>query len=188
MKFRATLVIKWNRGAKEIRGRLGPPRKKISWILQEIFAWLADIECFICKFPVSLVGTGSGKISQQYFNNVESFDVDWKVWAQSVSKTCDLLGCLWYHWRVCSMDYSVLPISSTDYSKVQRSGIFPVLVASTSPCFPYDSTEPVFVDLWRRPGIDSQPGGPVRNPICRTGPPCYIGWRNRFLGIDSWAP
>jgi hypothetical protein len=45
--------------------------------------------------------------------------------------------------------------------------------------------EPVFVDLLRRPGIDSQPGGPVRNPICRTGPPGYIGWRNRFLGIDA---
>jgi hypothetical protein len=25
------------------------------------------------------------------------------------------------------------------------------------------NTEPVFVDLLRRPGIDSQPGGPVRN-------------------------
>jgi hypothetical protein len=37
-------------------------------------------------------------------------------------------------------------------------------------------------------GIDSQPGGPVRNPICRTGPPRYIGWRNRFLRIDSGAP
>jgi hypothetical protein len=48
--------------------------------------------------------------------------------------------------------------------------------------------EPVFVDLLRRPGIDSQPGGPVRNPICRTGPPGYIGWRYRFLGIESWAP
>ncbi len=22
---------------------------------------------------------------------------------------------------------------------------------------------------------------------CRIGPPGYIGWRNRFLGIDSWA-
>jgi hypothetical protein len=49
-------------------------------------------------------------------------------------------------------------------------------------------TEPVFVDLLRGPGIDSQPGGTVRNPICRTGPPGYIGWRNRFLGIDAWAP
>ncbi len=37
-------------------------------------------------------------------------------------------------------------------------------------------------------GIDSQPGGPVRYPICRTGPPGFIGWRNRFLGTDSWAP
>ncbi len=25
------------------------------------------------------------------------------------------------------------------------------------------------------------------NPICRTGPPGYIGWQNRFPGIDSWA-
>ncbi len=24
--------------------------------------------------------------------------------------------------------------------------------------------------------IDSQPGGPVRNSICRTDPPGYIGW------------
>jgi hypothetical protein len=23
---------------------------------------------------------------------------------------------------------------------------------------------------------------------CRTGPPGYILWRNRFLRIDSWAP
>jgi hypothetical protein len=22
----------------------------------------------------------------------------------------------------------------------------------------------------------------------RTGPPGYIGWRNSFFGIDSWAP
>jgi hypothetical protein len=22
----------------------------------------------------------------------------------------------------------------------------------------------------------------------RTGPPVYIGWKNSFLGIDSWAP
>jgi hypothetical protein len=22
----------------------------------------------------------------------------------------------------------------------------------------------------------------------RTGPPGYIGWRNSFLGIDSWVP
>ncbi len=32
--------------------------------------------------------------------------------------------------------------------------------------------EPVFVNFWRSPGIDSQPGVPVYgNPICRTGPP-----------------
>ncbi len=26
------------------------------------------------------------------------------------------------------------------------------------------------------------------NPVFRTGSPDYIGWRNRFLGIDSWTP
>jgi hypothetical protein len=35
-------------------------------------------------------------------------------------------------------------------------------------------SEPVFVDLVRRPGIDSLPGGSVQNPICRTGPPGYM--------------
>ncbi len=49
-------------------------------------------------------------------------------------------------------------------------------------------SEPIFVDPSRSSEIDSQPGGSVRNPICRTGPPGYIGWRNkiprnRFLGI-----
>jgi hypothetical protein len=38
-------------------------------------------------------------------------------------------------------------------------------------------------DLLWRPGLDSQPSGPVRNPICRTGPPGSTGWRNSFLGI-----
>jgi hypothetical protein len=38
--------------------------------------------------------------------------------------------------------------------------------------------EPVFVNLLRSRGIDSQPGVPVRqvdNLVCRTGPPGYIG-------------
>ncbi len=52
----------------------------------------------------------------------------------------------------------------------------------------YPSMGPNGVSVAMDSGIDSQPGGPVRNPICRTGPPGYIGWRNRFLGIDSWAP
>jgi hypothetical protein len=25
-------------------------------------------------------------------------------------------------------------------------------------------------------------------PLCRTGPPGYTSWRNRFLEIDCWAP
>ncbi len=41
-------------------------------------------------------------------------------------------------------------------------------------------TEPVFVNLLRSPGIDSQPGGPVRQSMFRTCPPGYINWRNRF--------
>ncbi len=40
---------------------------------------------------------------------------------------------------------------------------------------------PIFVNLVRSPGINSQPGGPVRNPICCTGPSGYIGRRHRFL-------
>jgi len=44
-----------------------------------------------------------------------------------------------------------------------------------------------------RPEIDS---ASLRCPMIpnfklswnRTGPPGYIGWRNSFLGIDSWAP
>jgi hypothetical protein len=86
-------------------------------------------------------------------------------------------------------------------------------------------TEPVFVNLLRSPGIDSQPGesipgllkrftstgSEVKCPLdhvrffsagileqsmgaigtekgFRTVPQGYIGWQNRFLGIDSWAP
>ncbi len=30
--------------------------------------------------------------------------------------------------------------------------------------------------------------GPYDNPISRTGPTSFIGWRNRFIGIDSWTP
>ncbi len=39
-------------------------------------------------------------------------------------------------------------------------------------------------------GIFKQSMG-ARNRVgkgCRTGLPGYIGWRNQFLGIDSWAP
>ncbi len=47
--------------------------------------------------------------------------------------------------------------------------------------------EPVFVNPLRSPGLDFQDGGPARQPYlsCPTG---YIGWRNRFLGIDARAP
>jgi hypothetical protein len=48
-------------------------------------------------------------------------------------------------------------------------------------------TETVFVYLLR--ALESIPSlaGRYDNPICRTGPQDYIGWRNRFLGIDSWS-
>ncbi len=47
--------------------------------------------------------------------------------------------------------------------------------------------EPVFVDLLRRPGIDSQPGGPVRQPYFSYRPARVHRLaksipRNRFLG------
>ncbi len=41
--------------------------------------------------------------------------------------------------------------------------------------------KPVFVDPSRSLEIDSQPGGPVRNPIGRSDPAKSIP-RNRFLG------
>ncbi len=34
------------------------------------------------------------------------------------------------------------------------------------------------------PGLTGRCG----NPIWRTGPPGYIGWQRRFLGIDFWGP
>jgi hypothetical protein len=48
-------------------------------------------------------------------------------------------------------------------------------------------TEPVFVDLLRSPGIDSQPGGPVRQPYLLYWPaklhgPAKSISRNRFPG------
>ncbi len=46
-------------------------------------------------------------------------------------------------------------------------------------------TEPVFVNLLRSRGIDSQPsGGPVRQPYFTYRPLGYKGWRNRFLAPE----
>ncbi len=41
--------------------------------------------------------------------------------------------------------------------------------------------EPVFVSLLRSPGIDSQPGWPVRQPYLTFRPVGYMGWRNPGL-------
>ncbi len=54
------------------------------------------------------------------------------------------------------------------------------------------SPESVFVNLLRSPGIDSQLGGPVRNPICRTGllQATQVGGMspgNRFLGTLTFT-
>jgi hypothetical protein len=43
--------------------------------------------------------------------------------------------------------------------------------------------EPEFVNFLRSPLIDFQPGGPLWQSYLTTGPPAYIGWRNRFLRI-----
>jgi hypothetical protein len=50
----------------------------------------------------------------------------------------------------------------------------------------WQCAESVYVNLFKSPGIDSQPGGPVRQPYLTYRPAGYIGWRNWFLGIDSW--
>ncbi len=49
------------------------------------------------------------------------------------------------------------------------------------------ATETVFVNLLWSPGIDPSLAGRYSNPICRTGPPDYIAWWSRFLGIDAWG-
>jgi hypothetical protein len=54
-------------------------------------------------------------------------------------------------------------------------------------CITLNESEPVFVDLSRRPGIDSQPGGPVRQPYFSYRPARLHRLaksipRNRFLG------
>ncbi len=59
------------------------------------------------------------------------------------------------------------------------------MVAGTAAFNALKPIEPVVVNLLRGSDIDSQSGGPYDNPICPTGPPGYIGRRNRFLGIDS---
>jgi hypothetical protein len=53
--------------------------------------------------------------------------------------------------------------------------------------------ESVFLNLLRSPGIDFQHGGPVRQPYVSYRPARLHRLaesisRNRFLGIDSWAP
>ena len=60
-----------------------------------------------------------------------------------------------------------------------------LLLTNFSFLFKIHCSEPVFVNLLRSPGFDSQ----LDNPFCRSGPLGYIScWRNRFRGIDSWTP
>jgi hypothetical protein len=68
-------------------------------------------------------------------------------------------------------------------------------VIGVTPVAPYYKAQ--ICKRLRSIGIDSKesipPGlcslaGRYDSPIWRTGPPGYIGRRNRFLGIDSWAP
>ncbi len=45
---------------------------------------------------------------------------------------------------------------------------------------------PVFVNLLRSPGIDSHPGGPVRQTYLSFRPGrLHTGWQNRFLGSTN---
>ncbi len=50
-------------------------------------------------------------------------------------------------------------------------------------------SESEFFNLLRSPGIDTLAWrvGRCDNLFSCTGPRGYIGWWNRFLGIDSWA-
>jgi hypothetical protein len=84
----------------------------------------------------------------------------------------------WEKKTACCIIYYDLNSASLDNSVVCR------LWASIK-----QAPEPVFVNLFRSPGIDSQPSVPIRQTcLSYTGTPGYIGWGNGFLGIYSWAP
>jgi hypothetical protein len=86
-------------------------------------------------------------------------------------------------------------VDKTAIDKVQTKSLLYIYVANLKG--QSESAEHVFVNVsgaqqliprrnrFRHP---MKCGWPVRNPTCRTGPPGYIDWWNRFLGIDTWAP
>jgi hypothetical protein len=83
--------------------------------------------------------------------------------------------------RLASMGMDVEPILTT----VKKLGLLFILVPLSQP-----STEPVFADLLRSPGIDSQPCGPVRQPYLSHWPTRLHRLtesipRNRFLGSKN---
>ncbi len=55
-------------------------------------------------------------------------------------------------------------------------------------CKRINPTEPVFDTFLGAQESIPCLAGRYDNPTYRTGPPGYIGWWNRILGIDSWAP
>ncbi len=169
------------------------PINKIHWkIFEDPFIWVPKIKNSNCtKMPSS---KDDRKIRLRQFHGKKniyfhSFLYEFApTWSNLVKFAAN-------HWTLLHIAQCKLHNVSSDpvgFLVLLCRCILPEIapsIQSHSPLFiPEQTTEPVFVDLLWRPGIDSQPGGPVRNPICRTGLPGYIGWRNRFLGIDSWAP
>jgi hypothetical protein len=72
---------------------------------------------------------------------------------------------------------------SSSFLLICLSSVFPF----KSPFFSFFPPGLVFVDLFGAQESIPSMTGLYDNPICRTGPAGCIGWRNRFLGIDSWA-
>jgi hypothetical protein len=62
------------------------------------------------------------------------------------------------------------------------------LVLTLSRDFITTTAEAIFVNLSRNPGIDSQPGGLVRQPYLSYLPTRLHRLSESILGIDSWAP
>jgi hypothetical protein len=77
----------------------------------------------------------------------------------------------------------IFSLQSSSFLHIFLSSVFPL----KSPFFFFFPPEPVFVDLFGDQESIPSMTGLYAIPICRTGPAGYIGWRNRFLGIDSWA-
>jgi hypothetical protein len=132
--------------------------------VKTIFSSISSINimnlCLSCwlSFP-DVVTWSRDKIQEfKYFERITTFRPKWEPLLDFVFSQCPLMKCRHHHF----------PRVYVKMGEISKS-------------------EPVFVDLLRRPGIDSQPAGPVRQPYFSYRPARLHRLaksipRNRFLG------